>query len=210
MKTMVPPDPTMGRRDRKRQQTREALVTAALRLVDERGLDHVTVEEISAAVDVSARTFFNYFPTKDDALVGAHAVADVESLRERFAETPPDVPVLAAFRRALGETVATMQEEQELWFLRMRVVSKNPSLIPRLVAASHDADRVMAVAIADRLGVDPDADGYPALVVAVGGAVFRTAMTRWAQCDGARPLAGLVDEAFAAVAAGLPDPSPTA
>lgn len=65
MSIVCPPE---GLRERKRRATRRALQDAALRLVAEHGLEAVTVEDISRVVDVSSRTFFNYFPTKEDAL----------------------------------------------------------------------------------------------------------------------------------------------
>ncbi|MFE2618572.1 TetR family transcriptional regulator, partial [Micromonospora chalcea] len=79
-----------GLRDRKKRQTRAALSAAALRLVAERGLDQVTVEEISEAADVSARTFFNYFPSKDEALLGDQPT-DREVLAARVVAAPAEV-----------------------------------------------------------------------------------------------------------------------
>ncbi|MCW3819019.1 TetR family transcriptional regulator [Micromonospora sp. DR5-3] len=195
---------TAGLRDRKKRQTRAALATAALRLVVERGLEHVTVEEISEAADVSSRTFFNYFPSKDDALIGDHAV-DTARLVARVAEVPPEVSALAAIRTALAEVIDEMQADRELWLLRMEVVTRNPALLPRLAALGVEAERTMTETLAARVGVPPD-HGFPALLTAVTGAAFRTAMLRWAAAGGARSLAELADEAFDALAAGLPDP----
>ncbi|TDB86859.1 TetR family transcriptional regulator, partial [Micromonospora fluostatini] len=193
----------LGRRDRKKRQTRAALAAAALRLVAERGLDQVTVEEISDAADVSARTFFNYFSTKDEALVG-----DSESDRERvlraLATVPPQVPALQALRLALAEVVDEVQGEAELWLLRMRVVMQHPVLLARLLSGNAATEQALVAALAARTGLPPD-DVYPVLVVAVTGAALRTAMVRWAASGGERSLAELVNEAFAAVAAGLPD-----
>lgn len=73
-------------RERKKRATRNALRRSAVRLVASRGLAAVTVEEIAAGADVSARTFFNYFPTKEDAVSGwdpAMLSDMVERLRKR-------------------------------------------------------------------------------------------------------------------------------
>ncbi|MBM0258377.1 TetR family transcriptional regulator [Micromonospora sp. 4G55] len=195
-----------GRRDRKKRLTRAALTAAALRLVAERGLEHVTVEEISEAADVSSRTFFNYFASKDDALIGDQAL-DRKRIVVLLVAAPPQVPALEAVRLSLAEAIETMQADRELWRLRLAVIAQNPALLPRLIAGNAETERAMVEAIATRLGVDPD-HGHPALVTAVAGAAFRTALLRWAADTERRALRDLVDEMFAAVAAGLPDPAP--
>ena len=77
-------------RARKQRQTREAIHRAALRRALEYGIDNVTVAEVSAEANVSPRTFFNYFPTKEDAILGLRDVQDsvaedaaMESLMDR-------------------------------------------------------------------------------------------------------------------------------
>ena len=204
---IVEQDAAVGRRDRKKQQTRAALITAALGLVAERGLDAVTVEEISDAAGVSSRTFFNYFACKDEALVGDHSL-DADRLVARLDAVPAGVPAVAAIHHVLRQIFEEVQADQELWFLRMRVVDENPVLLARLVASGVEAERVMIAAIAARSGVDPETHSYPVLVAAVCGAAGRAAMTHWAASHGAVPLTELVDDAFAQLTAGLPDPHP--
>ncbi|NJP35058.1 TetR/AcrR family transcriptional regulator [Micromonospora thermarum] len=196
-----------GRRDRKKRQTRAALTEAALRLVAERGLDQVTVEEISEAADVSARTFFNYFASKDDALLG-DPTADRDLLVARVTAAAPEVSAFEAVRLALDEVVARIEADREVWRLRLAVIAANPSLLPRLVAGNAESERALVAAVTGRLRVDPG-HGHPALVTAVAGAAFRTALLRWTGDPGSRPLRELVAEAFDAVAAGLPDPPTT-
>lgn len=195
-----------GRRDRKKQQTRSALIAAALRLVDERGLDGVTVEEISAAVDVSPRTFFNYFATKDEAIIG-DPLADGAVLRDGLLGMPAAVPLLSALLLALGPSVEQIQAERDLWLLRMRVIKHNPALLTTLFARGAAAEEAFVAAIAERTGHPVDST-FPHLVAALTGAAFRTAMMRWA-IDGAdRRLSDFVQEAFGLLATGLTEPPP--
>jgi AcrR family transcriptional regulator len=194
----------VGRRERKKQQTRAALVDAALRLAAERGLDSVTVEEISEAADVSSRTFFNYFNSKDEAIIDGH-LADSELVRERFAAVQPEIPVIGAIRLALAPVIAQMEQEREHWLLRIRIIGDHPMLLLRLLASGAEAEHLMAVSVASRLRLDSD-HRYPVLVSAITATAFRTAMIRWASERGAPSLADEVDAAFADLASGLPDP----
>jgi AcrR family transcriptional regulator len=193
-----------GRRDRKKQQTRAALIAAALRLVDERGLERVTVEEISEAADVSPRTFFNYFATKDDALIGDPLIESQQMCRQ-LREIPAEIPVIGAVLLALAPAIEQIQADRQLWFTRMRVLDANPALLPTLMALGAKAEQEFVAAVAERTGLPPD-HGYPLVTAAVTGAAFRAAMMRWAARDGTRHLSELVHEAFGMVAAGLADP----
>ncbi|WP_144123689.1 TetR family transcriptional regulator [Catellatospora sichuanensis] len=203
--TPVDQDAPLGRRDLRKQQTRAALTGAALRLCASRGFDQVTVDDISAEAGVSSRTFFNYFASKEDAVLGDHLV-EVDAMRARLAVLLPTMPVLEAVRRAVLLVVAAMEADRDHWFLRMEVIHRSPQLLPRLVLSNAEAERGTTEQIAAHLDADPAAHGYPALVVATTSAAFRCAATRWMTARGALSLGALVDEAFSALAAGLPDP----
>lgn len=195
----------LGRRDRKKLETRAALEHAALTLVAERGLAGVTVEDIATAVDLSSRTFFNYFPSKEDALVGANPASAAE-LRERLEAMPAEVPVLEALRLMSRAEAEQVQRQREQWLLRLKVFEQNPSLLPRLVASGTETELAVSAAVARRSGVELGTSGYPELATAVALAAFRAAMMRWSAAGGRPALADLVDEAFSQIAAGLPDP----
>lgn len=187
------------RRDRKKQQTRAALMAAALRLVDERGLEHVTVEDISEAADVSPRTFFNYFATKDDALLGG-PLPHGPSMHDRLLAVPADVPLVPAILQAMSADIAEIQAERDFWLTRLRVIKSNPSLLPLLVARGECAEEETVVAVAARTGLSTD-DMFPQLVATLTGAAFRTAMMRWASTGD--NLYDLVRETFEVLEKGL-------
>jgi AcrR family transcriptional regulator len=198
-------DSALGWREVKKRQTRSKLISTALQLVLERGPEHVTVEDISEAAGVSPRTFFNYFASKDDALIGDPFV-DSDDFCARLLATDPALPLLDALRLALLPSVERLHAEQDLWFLRMKVICRSQYLMSRLLARSAVAEGAMTSAIATHTGVGPGS-GFPMLVTTVVGAAFRTALIRWALAAGARPPAEFVDEALDSLAGGFAEPA---
>src|SRR6476619_8488669 len=95
--------PPKGLRERKKRATRDTIAATARRLFAERGFDTVTVAEIAAAADVSEKTVFNHFPTKED-LAFAGREEGIALLVANITRRPPGASVLDVFR-ALTTTV---------------------------------------------------------------------------------------------------------
>jgi AcrR family transcriptional regulator len=196
-------------RERKKLATRRTLRRAALGLVAERGFAHVTVEDIAEAADVSPRTFFNYFPTKEAAIFGA-APERMEAVRQRLILRVPGETALDALRVVLvGEAKARAEEFGDLgadtagWLRRMKSAHVDAPFRAALAARMAMVERVMAEALAERLGTDPEDDPYPALLASMATGIMRTTLTFWANTGGVTPLDQLTDIACQALADGL-------
>jgi AcrR family transcriptional regulator len=196
---------TSGLRERKKRATRHALHEAALRLVAERGLDAVSVDDIAGRVDVSPRTFFNYFPSKVDAILGLDPDLPRQQAQALLARPADESPVQAL--RAVARTqAAEMAEDTELWPLRLTVIDAHPALLAHLAAAFGEAEKTLANAIAERTGTRAGIDVHPTLLAGVAGVAMRTSLHRWLASDFTASLPDLLDEAWDALAAGLPFP----
>ncbi|MGH7643216.1 MAG: TetR/AcrR family transcriptional regulator [Candidatus Dormibacteria bacterium] len=195
-------------RSRKKLAARRALRSAAVRLVAARGLKNVTVEDIAAEADVSVRTFFNYFSSKEEAIVGPAPEVAAE-LRLALLGRPREELPLVALQAVLIDLAAPYADRQEDWLMHMQVVRQEPSLLPSMLASFAAQERSLVEAVAERTATDPDRDLYPALVAAVAIAAFRVAMTHWRTRKGERSLPHLVEAAMTRVQAGLPVAAPT-
>ena len=190
-----------GLRERKKRRTRDELEQAALGLFAERGFDAVTVDDIAAAADVSARTFFRHFGSKDDVLV-AYNRDYLDRLRARLAERPGDESPLTSVRQAMLAMAADYESEKESLFLRTRIMKDTPSLMGRSLEIQQQWEKVLADAVAKRLGIPSDNDLRPALVAACAVAALRVASDAWLAEEGKRDLPELVDAALLLVAGG--------
>jgi len=192
-----------GRRERKKQATRLALEEAALRLTLEHGVEHVTVEDICAEVDVSSRTFFNYFPSKERAVAGSGPLAiDDEAIR-RIAEGDGREGLFDDLRALLRTKAAESTRKRADMVCRRKVVERNPALLPLMLENFAKYERAVAEAIAQRIGTDPDADPYPQLVAGLIGTVMRVSFHRWTSGLGRKSLEAEVDQAFTLLTKGL-------
>jgi AcrR family transcriptional regulator len=191
-----------GLRERRRRRTLAQLEEAALRLFDERGYDAVTVDDIAAAVDVSRRTFFRYFPGKEDVLFADYQER-AETLRRALAARPPDEPPLTALRRALMSMTTPSEIDRERLLRRARIMEATPSLQARALAHQRTGEQFVAELLAERLGVDAVTDLRPALVAATTLAAVRVAFYAWLAGGGEGDLPALVGEALDLLDGGL-------
>lgn len=163
-----------GRRERKKTEQRHALQRAALRLAAEHGYDHLTVEAIAEACDISTRTFFNYFSSKDEALLGP-----VMDRHQQFLATFNARPAEEAPIESLRHTVVSFAEhslhDSSEWQAHKELLHKNHGLLARVHGSFAEAESDLTKAVAERLKIDPDQDPYPALMVAVALTVLRVA-----------------------------------
>ncbi|MBQ0998382.1 TetR family transcriptional regulator [Streptomyces sp. RK62] len=171
-------------RERKKQRTREALLRTALELFTTRGYEDTTVDDIADAVEVSQRTFFRYFAGKEEAALALQEMTEthfLQAVRERPAHEPP----MEALRQAVLESWDSLSEVVESVapvevFLRMyQVIESTPVLLAAHLRRSLETEEAIARVLAEREGVDVDADPRPRLAVAVFGGVMRLTERRW-------------------------------
>jgi AcrR family transcriptional regulator len=171
---------TEGLRERKKRATHEAIAAAAMELFSERGFDSVTVAEVAAAADVSEKTVFNYFPTKEE-LVFQGGAARREELVEAVRRRPAGVSVVQPFRDWTMEHLDRIESQAVSVSVAVpRLVMESQTLRDRLFLAWEEEAAILAPVIAEQAGED---DLLVPTVVArtlawTHRVVFREAFTR--------------------------------
>ena len=141
-----------GLRERKKIQTRLALARAAMRLFEERGYAATTVDDIAAAANVSRRTFFRYFASKEEVFI-VDPEGKLAALHVALAEGPPDEPTIAALRRGIVALVGAYFEP-ELIRAEARVALREPVVAAAGLAYQVRWEDALAREVAADLGVD--------------------------------------------------------
>jgi AcrR family transcriptional regulator len=184
----------------KRDRTRRRMEKAAVRLALENGIDNVTVDQICAASDVSARTFFNYFGSKEAALVGREKPQPSAEAIERF--IAGDGPILNDFMKFIMDAAMSAEPDLELIKDRRALMHDHPELASLVFARNAGARDMYAAIALERIRREmPDAseeDLRDEALVAVGVlmGVVHVVGNRWIESGGTADTDDLVDRAL--------------
>jgi len=152
------------------------LEAVALRLFEARGFDDVTVDEIAAEAHISARTFYRYFPAKEDVFQ-LKIDGRAEALRVALSYRPADEPPLQSIRLALGEAVSL--EDAAMRRRWTSVIAATPSVLRAVLGGIQlKSHQVIAEFFGARLGMPSDAL-VPTMLAAATGGVIQAAHTQW-------------------------------
>jgi AcrR family transcriptional regulator len=191
-----------GLRERKKQQTRDTIARVALELFAERGYDETTLAEIAEAADVSPRTIFSYFDSKEEILF-CEAPPELGRLKDTLEQRPDDSTTIDTLR----DLLSSMAPPDELAKLRKQIITGSPELKLKMRARVAELEPILVESFAKDLDTDPD--DIRALLIAASATAAFTAVHDRLDAEGAgaevtheRALA-IVDEVFEFLRGGL-------
>jgi AcrR family transcriptional regulator len=162
---------TTGLRERKKQQTREAIHRAAMRLFAERGFEATTIADIAAAADIAPRTFFSYFASKEEAVFPKFEMAFADFDRA-LSERPPGTTALAALREWIVQAAEKYMGDIDAARLEARLRRESPAVAACDLQHARRFERRLAEAVGEDFGEPPDAL-QPRLVAAAAMAALQ-------------------------------------
>lgn len=188
-----------GRRERKKVETREALIISALKLFKEKGFDETTIENITDSVDVSPRTFFRYFDSKEAVLFGDWRPM-LSNVREVILSRPPEEsPLVALF--SSGEELHQFQiAYQDVIRLRRDLGRESRKILDyERSVILPELEEAIARALEERMGTKRSSDLRPTLYAAVAVGALNAATKVWVENDCKESMAEMLMDAFSFV-----------
>ena len=181
----------MGRRERRRETTRQALMSAALALFRENGYDATTVEQITEAADVAPRTFFHYFRSKEEVLFGGHPERREELigvLRDRL----DSQKIWPATRGAMLTVVDAFESNPGFFHERARLYTREPALRAAVLRINDELVAAVSEVLSEHIGRTGVDDGLlPRLIANLANGALRAAIDAWVAGGGRSDLHAL-------------------
>ena len=186
----------IGLRERKKVQTREELLGAAWRLFADKGYDATTVDEIAEVAEVSRRTLFRYFPSKESLVF-----YDTDEALERFQAALDDPAgadgsAFGAVRHALEALAAEYTDDRDGVVLRQRIVNASPALIAAERTVDLGWENAIATALLERTPMQPDREHWARTLAGAIFGLVRATLREWFAQDGRPDLVAMGTESM--------------
>jgi AcrR family transcriptional regulator len=185
---------TSGLPDRRRR-VREALTAAAIELFLTKGYEETTVDEIAAAAGVGRRTFFRYFPSKEDVIFPDHE-ARLARVAEVFTSAPADESPLSVACRAVHGVLEAYLDEGVVAVHRYRLTRDFPQLRSREIASAHSYHIAVTRYLRDRVGDEPEGALWAEVAGSAVVAAHNHVLRQWLKAGGRGDALGKADRAF--------------
>lgn len=188
-----------GLRERKRVATRTAITAVARSMTAAHGLSGFTVEEVCEGAGISRRTFFNYFHSKEDAVIGSFSDELPEDALTAFNLNPMRTPdsISGTLLAALHVLTVTLMERSSISRTEVQqfiaAITAEPQLLARLTLEGEAREREFAALVAAREGLEPD---HPEVMTATAlfGAVSKKTAQQFFSEDNVRPYRGILEQ----------------
>ncbi len=180
-------------RERTRRLAQSELTSVAQDLFLEHGYEATTVDQIAAAAGMSKRTFFRYFPSKDDLVIGKFDLFG-DRMAEALDARPQDEPVWESMRRVFDITLDYVRDDQQRARNEAmdRIVQSTPRLTARYLEKLQRVQLLLIGRVAERLGQSPS-DPRAAAIVGAAFACLQAARASWLDSDQSEPFEGYLD-----------------
>jgi AcrR family transcriptional regulator len=194
----------IGLRERKRVETRARLETAAVELTLRDGIEHATVDAICEAADVSTRTFFNYFDSKEDAIVGIKDTAITESAVAEALEGSHGVDAIELTIRVMFGVLTPSVASSKLQKSRIKILKAHPEMLGRVAAQFFRMTEQLTVALQPLLAElpefrdqDPEESTISAeLLLSLCSGALRSSMKQWTTSGNSAPIEAVEQRAI--------------
>ncbi len=190
----------LGLRDRKKLERRRCIEAAAIDLFEATGFDRTTIDDIAAKADIAPRTFFYYFPTKEDVVLADYA-RRLDLIVDELGQRPAEEGPWAALRASFIVVAADYSAQRDQLVRRFGIMAENPSVYARSLQLQAGWEDALARVLAERIGNDNGIE--PRLLAAAALACMRSSLQHWLLTGQETPLPELIQDCFDRLASGL-------
>jgi AcrR family transcriptional regulator len=192
---------TLGLRERKKRERRRCIENAAIDLFTARGFDGTTIEDIAAAADIAPRTFFYYFPTKEDVVLADYA-SRLDRIIDLLGDRPASEAPWAALRASFVTAAADYEARRDDLIRRFTIVASHPSVYARSLHLQAGWEDALSDVLIERAG--PNVGQLESRLLASAAlACMRSSLQHWLLTGHTTTLPELIESCFDQLSNGL-------